>query len=180
MAPTAFLQMRSGLGGLLSHPYPSSTIIPTQTLPEVASNVLTARQGATTTVVAQSSGAATLSGGAIAGIVIGSIVGFLLILWIIRSCLNLGSPGLWGATFAPEREKYVEPQRHHSSRRSRSRHSHHSHNPRRVSVVETTRPASYSRRSRSPRAPPAAYQRERTSLDTRGWNPGSDGHIYGR
>ncbi|KAJ3538686.1 hypothetical protein NM208_g5804 [Fusarium decemcellulare] len=33
-----------------------------------------------------------LSGGAIAGIVIGSIVGTLLLLWIIRSCFNLGAP----------------------------------------------------------------------------------------
>ncbi|KAK4139771.1 uncharacterized protein C8A04DRAFT_15554 [Dichotomopilus funicola] len=36
--------------------------------------------------------AKTLSGGAIAGIVIGSIAGFLLLLWIIRSCTNLGAP----------------------------------------------------------------------------------------
>ncbi|KAH6842389.1 hypothetical protein B0I37DRAFT_435791 [Chaetomium sp. MPI-CAGE-AT-0009] len=36
--------------------------------------------------------ATTLSGGAIAGIVLGSIAGFLLLLWIIRSCCNLGAP----------------------------------------------------------------------------------------
>ncbi|KAK3955243.1 hypothetical protein QBC32DRAFT_253768 [Pseudoneurospora amorphoporcata] len=36
--------------------------------------------------------ASTLSGGAIAGIVIGSIAGLLLLIWIIRSCCNLGAP----------------------------------------------------------------------------------------
>jgi len=33
-----------------------------------------------------------LTGGAIAGIVIGSIFGLLLLLWIIRSCMNPGAP----------------------------------------------------------------------------------------
>uniref|UniRef100_A0A8H7N1R4 Uncharacterized protein n=1 Tax=Bionectria ochroleuca TaxID=29856 RepID=A0A8H7N1R4_BIOOC len=69
-----------------------------------------------------------LSGGAIAGIVIGSIAGFLLLLWIIRSCFNLGAP-------PREREKAwykwdEEPRHHHhhrhhhrsgSRRRGRSR-----------------------------------------------------------
>ncbi|KAF1735103.1 hypothetical protein CRV24_004022 [Beauveria bassiana] len=53
---------------------------------------------ATTTVTVTSNpnngngGGSTLDGGAIAGIVIGSIVGFLLLVWIIRSCFNLGGP----------------------------------------------------------------------------------------
>lgn len=75
-----------------------------------------------------SSGGTTLSGGAIAGIVIGSIAGFLLLLWIVRSCMNLGAP-------PQDRESwyhYVEPKHrqrspsghhHHHHRRSRSRHS---------------------------------------------------------
>ncbi|KAG5983917.1 hypothetical protein E4U55_006700 [Claviceps digitariae] len=57
----------------------------------------------------------TLSGGAIAGIVIGSVVGILLLLWIIRSCFDLGAP-------PQERESmyhYVKPERQH---RHRSRH----------------------------------------------------------
>ncbi|KPM40363.1 hypothetical protein AK830_g6208 [Neonectria ditissima] len=80
-----------------------------------------------------------LSGGAIAGIVIGTIAGTLLILWIIRSCFNLGAP-------SSDREKWYSettPRRRHRSRstrrtssmsapppvvirdsRSRSRHSH--------------------------------------------------------
>jgi hypothetical protein len=61
------------------------------------------------------SGTTTLSGGAIAGIVIGSIAGFLLLLWIIRSCMNVGAP-------PQERESwyhYVDPDT--ASRRGRSK-----------------------------------------------------------
>ncbi|PQK14803.1 hypothetical protein BB8028_0005g03260 [Beauveria bassiana] len=90
---------------------------------------------ATTTVTVTSNpnngngGGSTLDGGAIAGIVIGSIVGFLLLVWIIRSCFNLGGPSP-----TPEVEpwygRHSEPKhyhRHHHrrprSRRPRSRSS---------------------------------------------------------
>ncbi|KAK3984670.1 hypothetical protein QBC44DRAFT_336565 [Cladorrhinum sp. PSN332] len=73
-----------------------------------------------------------LSGGAIAGIVIGSIAGLLLLIWIIYSCTNLGAPpGRQGKPwYGGVRDEY--PPRHvgghrpHSSR-SRSRHSHGRH-----------------------------------------------------
>jgi len=64
----------------------------------------------------------TLSSGSIAGIVIGSIAGFLLLLWVIRSCLNLGAP-------PQEREvlyQDVNPKRsshHHHHRRSSNSNS---------------------------------------------------------
>ncbi|KAM3545555.1 hypothetical protein ARSEF1564_001549 [Beauveria bassiana] len=90
---------------------------------------------ATTTVTVTSNpnngngGGSTLDGGAIAGIVIGSIVGFLLLVWIIRSCFNPGGPSP-----TPEVEpwygRHSEPKhyhRHHHrrprSRRPRSRSS---------------------------------------------------------
>ncbi|KAM0440027.1 hypothetical protein ACHAPT_001129 [Fusarium lateritium] len=87
----------------------------------------------------------TLSGGAIAGIVIGSIVGFLLLLWVIRSCLNLGAP-------PQEREKW-----YHYKEDSPRRHRHRSRSTRRRSsisvppsvVIRDSRPRSY-RRSVSP------------------------------
>ncbi|CAH0050340.1 unnamed protein product [Clonostachys solani] len=69
--------------------------VPTWTTTDTPSRVV-ARQAVTTvTVVATNDDCVNctqLSGGAIAGIVIGSIFGFLLLLWIIRSCFNLGAP----------------------------------------------------------------------------------------
>ncbi|KAI1454573.1 hypothetical protein F4805DRAFT_309821 [Annulohypoxylon moriforme] len=162
-------------------------IKPTRTLPDAVTKVLSARQQGTTTVVTTGSGEPTnnLSGGAIAGIVIGSIAGFLLLLWIIRSCINWRNPGAWGDTFEPDNEKPPHthyyggstryPREIHGHRhRSHSRHSHRS--PRRTSVVSVTRPAYVDHpRSRSPRAPPAAYY-----ADGRDARRSSDGRRYSR
>ena len=88
--------------------------------------------------------AKTLTGGAIAGIVIGSIAGLLLLIWIFRSCSNLGAPPnappnpggrAWydgvGGSPAPalthSRSRSREPRRSHS-RRSHHHH-HHRHSP---------------------------------------------------
>ncbi|RYP03034.1 hypothetical protein DL765_010621 [Monosporascus sp. GIB2] len=150
----------------------SAHINPTRTMSEVASKVLP-RQATTTVVTDDPDDARTLSGGAIAGIVIGSIAGFLLLLWIIRSCSNLNNTGSWGRTFEPDHEKppvrtdrYSYPY-HHETHRSRSRHSRHSHShsPRRSVEV---RPVYYEDhpRGRSPRAPPAVYTTRR-DLDGR-------------
>ncbi|KAI1421505.1 hypothetical protein F5Y12DRAFT_702759 [Xylaria sp. FL1777] len=160
---------------------PSEVVEATRTLPQAITKILTSRQQATTTVVADggSSSNSNLSGGAIAGIVIGSIVGVLLLWWIIRSCMNMGQPGAWGTTFEPEREKPPPrastyhadtPYRRESHpRRSHHSHHHHSRSPRRVEVVQ---PVVYDSRSRSPRAPPAAYYAgdgRRRSSDARGY-----------
>ncbi|KAH9903758.1 hypothetical protein F4778DRAFT_790838 [Xylariomycetidae sp. FL2044] len=172
----------------------TTTAVATRTVPQAITKILSARQGATTTTVVSESptsssssdddGKTALSGGAIAGIVIGSIAGFLLLLWLIRSCVNLNHPEIWGRTFEPEHEKpsasydhYARrggsSHRHHSrhgghhhnhnhNHRSRSRHSHRS-SPRRVEVVNTTttRPVypeqQVQQRGRSPRAPQAVY-----------------------
>ncbi|KAK7723801.1 hypothetical protein SLS64_000132 [Diaporthe eres] len=70
---------------------------PSPTLVDGATRVLRARQS-TVTVTApadtsdQSASSTNLSGGAIAGIVVGSIAGLLLLLWIFRSFSNLGGP----------------------------------------------------------------------------------------
>ncbi|KAJ4009718.1 hypothetical protein NW752_009307 [Fusarium irregulare] len=130
-----------GLGQVLARALSSSTLSQPPTL--------VSRQTVETVTVTADNGndAQTLSGGAIAGIVIGSIAGFLLLLWVIRSCLNLGAP-------PQEREKWYhykeEPKRHHHHR-SRSRRSHRSS----ISapppiVVRDSRSRSHHRRGRSP------------------------------
>ena len=68
----------------------------------------------------------TMSGGAIAGIVIGSIVGVLLLIWIFRSFSNMGAPPVKGDNPSGrawydgvEAEPYPR-HRSHSRHRSRS------------------------------------------------------------
>ncbi|KAI0160526.1 hypothetical protein GGR57DRAFT_455641 [Xylariaceae sp. FL1272] len=184
MAPTAFAPA-GDIARRLLHVDQSVSTKPTRTLPDLVSRVITARQDSTvttTSTVVTASHGTTLSGGAIAGIVIGSIAGFLLILWLIRSCTNLGNPGLWGSTFEPGHEKPQPPPTYYPSggaRRSRSRHSHHSHSPRRLSVVSPQQPVVYKTRSRSPQPPPAAYYGRR-STDGRDVRRSSDARRYRR
>jgi hypothetical protein len=97
---------------------------PTATIAELAT--LVSRQQATVTVVEESSdsGGSNLGGGAIAGIVLGSIFGTLLLLWIIRSCFNLGSPpGNERESWYRDVETKPHHHRHSSSRHRRSRRS---------------------------------------------------------
>ncbi|KAI1159970.1 hypothetical protein F5B18DRAFT_655070 [Nemania serpens] len=169
---------------------PLSGLKPTRTLPQSLTRILAGRQQATTTVIADDSGTpgSVLSGGAIAGIVIGSIAGVLLLLWILRSCTNMGRPETWGNTYEPEREKrrgsgtyHVEttPYQHRDRHRSHSRHSHarshhhHSRSPRRVEVV-----ALEPRGGGGPRAPPSAYYGGRSSFDGRRRSADSRGYRY--
>lgn len=126
----------------------ATTLHPTRTLPHLLfprqQTTTTTPAATTVTVVSTTStstnsddsdpnAAKTLSGGAIAGIVIGSIAGFLLLVWIIRSCTNLGAPP--GGDAVPGRPWYGSvkdeyPPRHVRGRsrgRSGSRHSHYEH-----------------------------------------------------
>lgn len=148
---------------------PALALTPTRATPASLTRILTARQVVTTVVMDDpDEGGTNLTGGAIAGIVIGSIAGFLLLLWILRSCFNLGKPNQWGRTFGspdPEPDRRPAYAYHHETHGSRSRHRHHHHHhhsrsPRRsVEIREVTaiHPARYESRGRSPAAPPAAY-----------------------
>ncbi|UNI14112.1 hypothetical protein JDV02_000780 [Purpureocillium takamizusanense] len=132
---------------------------PTPTLPVSATDddshyqLLRARQSAPTATVTVVSGgdsgdngggsATTLSGGAIAGIVIGSIAGFLLLVWIYRSCFNIGAPPgedreAWYHDVDPKRSSHHH--HHHGYHHSRPRHSshHHRHHSRRRSSLSST------------------------------------------
>jgi len=134
--------------------------------------------------------AQTLTGGAIAGIVLGSIAGLLLLIWIFRSCSNLGAPPSANehprdqAWYDGVRDEYpvrhTKPHQTHSRSRSRhSHHSHHSHHHRRSgSQMREVQPVTVMR-SASPRAPPIVYddrarkgrrdRRERRSRDYDGY-----------
>ncbi|KAK1772750.1 hypothetical protein QBC33DRAFT_28792 [Phialemonium atrogriseum] len=137
---------------------------PTQTLKQVAA-ALQRRQSApatTVTVVSDSGGGggkgSSLSGGAIAGIVIGSIAGFLLLWWIVYSCTNMGAPprgepaAQQAAWYDGVRDEY--PPRSPGRRSSRSR----SHR-RRSTEVRHSRPVAVVAGG-SPRAPTYVYERD--------------------
>lgn len=136
--------------------------IPSLTTPLDASRVLAARVE-TVTVTAESDDSTSLGGGAIAGIVVGSIVGFILLVWLIWSCMRLGaSPsrgGMGEADYSPERHGSYSPHRHHHHRR------HHRRHPRReVREYRTTTPIVVDgrRRSVSVSSPQRAHTRSRS------------------
>jgi hypothetical protein len=115
----------------------------------------------------QSSSSTNLSGGAIAGIVIGSIIGFFLLIWVLRSCgfgFGLCATPTVAAPVPPPREYYYEkPRRSRSTRRHSHRHHHHRHSssstsPPRRSTSRPLRPIVVDNTYDStPRAPPATY-----------------------
>lgn len=166
-----------------------SNLLPTRAVPQLATKVIS-RQSATTTVVSTGNSgndSQTLNGGSIAGIVIGSIVGILLLVWIIRSCSNLGKPGGWGGTFGeqekppsrrgPDTYYHQESRRsghhHHHHSRSRSR-SHYDHSPRRSSRVVDVEPVYVSRGRSQPRPPRPVY----VAQDARQARRSSRGNYY--
>ncbi|KAL3964701.1 hypothetical protein ACCO45_001705 [Purpureocillium lilacinum] len=154
----------AGAGDILPELDALLSATPTPTTPPSAASdadnnhyqLLRARQSAPTATVTVVSGsgdssdsggssATTLSGGAIAGIVIGSIAGFLLLVWIYRSCFNIGAPPgedreAWYHDVDPKRSPHRH-HHHHSYTHSRPRHGgghHHRHHSRRRSSLSST------------------------------------------
>ncbi|KAL2141544.1 hypothetical protein VTI28DRAFT_2244 [Corynascus sepedonium] len=168
---------------------------PTPTLPQAVSRLLPRQdQEPTTTVVVDpgdsssgdsGSSGSSLDGGAIAGIVIGTVVGILLLWWIIRACTQPRTPdasrqGWYDDTAPPPpvprsgsrsrsrsadygRSHHHHHHHHHSSRRSGSRHHHHggrrSSTPRPVIIEEKYAPR---RPSATYAYPPAEGRRSRS------------------
>lgn len=105
---------------------------PTKTAPQAGLTRAVLGRQATVTVLPgtpDTTDGSDLSGGAIAGIVVGSVVGFLLLLWVTRSCYNLGAPPRQRASEPTGWYDDVSPVRSGSGSRSRrrrrsSRHSH--------------------------------------------------------
>ncbi|TDZ21821.1 hypothetical protein Cob_v005393 [Colletotrichum orbiculare MAFF 240422] len=167
-----------------SNPIPLSGLTPrvlqpsrTESLPSHIRDIF-ARQVVTVTSTPESTDESAsdnnLSGGAIAGIVIGSIAGFLLLLWIIKSCGAWGQPNDWG-----DKDSYDDRRHHHDHRgrspgsrhRRRNHHGHYHHETSRsrrpsyeVNEVRYAQPVVYEKRrpSASPRAPAAVYKSSRS------------------
>lgn len=122
--------------------------IPSATIGSPPTRILPRAETVTVTQTSKSDDSDSLGGGAIAGIVIGAIVGFILLVWLIWSCMRLGaSPsrgGMGEAEYSPERHASHSPHRHHHHRR------HHRRHPRReVREYRTTTPVVVDGRRRS-------------------------------
>lgn len=129
--------------------------------------MLHARQSTVTVTPADISGNSSsgtnLSGGAIAGIVIGSIAGFLLLLWIFKSCSNIGAPPqekrepAWYDDDVGGGSRRTRGRSRHNSRRG-SYYVHDAHAPRRSRSreVRTVHPAVY---TSEPRRPSRAHEK---------------------
>jgi len=159
--PLGDVSCPASLCGALKQVASSLKDLPTKTLAPTPAELRVRQAPAATVTVTAGSGndATTLSGGAIAGIVIGSIAGFLLLAWILRSCMNIGAPPqerepqreswvcggprAYGAA-ATDSKQYdgVEPTRRRShSSQGGHRHHHHHHHRRsypEVAAVQTT------------------------------------------
>lgn len=99
-----------------------------------------------------SDGGTCLGGGEIAGIVIGTVVGTLLILWLIRSCTGYRGP----EARPPPWQAEVEPKRHHRH------HSRSHHSRKRSSGLSEPAPVIIADRSRSRhRQPTYVYSEDR-------------------
>ncbi|PKS13211.1 hypothetical protein jhhlp_000557 [Lomentospora prolificans] len=132
-------------------------VLPPSGTLSLPSLVLAARQATitvqTTTPPAEKDSG--LNGGAIAGIVIGSVFGIILLIWLLYSCTNLGAPPSRGGVGAGSYDDSDSDLSYSPRRRRRRHHGHHHHrrhhrHPRReVRETSSSRPVIVESRSRS-------------------------------
>ncbi|KAK1971742.1 hypothetical protein LZ32DRAFT_602420 [Colletotrichum eremochloae] len=111
-----------------------------------------------------------LSGGAIAGIVLGSIAGFFLLLWIVRSCGMWSRPDNWADKDAYDnRHRGRSPgsrhrRRHQHRYHHETSHSRHRHPSYEINEVRYSQPVVYDKRrmSTSPAPPANVYRSSRS------------------
>ncbi|WQF78451.1 hypothetical protein CDEST_03465 [Colletotrichum destructivum] len=152
-----------------------SGLAPTRTLTQPL-RALLARQVVTTVTATpettEESASNELSGGAIAGIVIGSIAGFLLLLWIVKSCGMWSRPSDWSEKDHPyddRRRRGRSPGARHRRRHQRRYHHETSRSKHRrpsyeIDEVRYSQPVAYETRrpSASPLPPANVYRSSRS------------------
>ncbi|KAL0939515.1 uncharacterized protein CTRU02_206125 [Colletotrichum truncatum] len=166
MAPA--VPVSDALAGLIPRSA-SSDSSPTKTLPLALRDIFIRQTVVTVTATPNTDESASdnnLSGGAIAGIVIGSIAGFLLLLWIIKSCGMWSKPDDWA-----EKDAYrgrSPASRHHRRHHGHGHYHHETSRSRRpsyeINEVRYAQPVTYEKRraSASPRAPAPVYHTSRS------------------
>jgi hypothetical protein len=154
--------MAPPLSAFIRQAFPWLDETPTQDKPATAALGILARQAAVTAVSTspQQPYTTTNDAGAIVGIVLGSVAAFLLLCWVLYSCLN--SPKKDEGDHGNHRRSHGEHHHHHHHhhhrercRRSHRRRSHSRPRPPRpvieVYTTSTTRPAAvYSYEKRRP------------------------------
>ncbi|KAI6382397.1 hypothetical protein MCOR25_000693 [Pyricularia grisea] len=123
---------------------------PSQTIDDPPSRILARQQNpqSVQTVPVQTvPGGYSVTGpdpGTVVGITLGSVAGFLLVLWIIYTCINLGNPAIAETTssYGGTASVVTRKTRGHSRHRHSSRHHSHRRGSRiEVRTTSTSRPA---------------------------------------
>ncbi|ORY63179.1 uncharacterized protein BCR38DRAFT_485945 [Pseudomassariella vexata] len=113
----------------------------TLTLRSVASRLIIPRLATDVTTVPEGYGR-TRNGpdaGTVVGIVLGSVAGFLLVLWLIYTLVNLGNPKVTVETASVGTASVVTRKSRHKKRKSHHSHSHSHGSPVRRETVEVRR-----------------------------------------
>ncbi|KUI60698.1 hypothetical protein VP1G_07904 [Cytospora mali] len=134
------------------HSLPQLTSLATRTSPSAPSHVLEARQeGTTATIPGAYPGVnAGPDPGTVVGITLGSVAAFLLLLWLVYTCLSMGNSSAVETVSSYGTASVVT----RKSRRRHSSHHHHHRSPARRETVEIRTSRETLRRSGTPPSRP--------------------------